>query len=834
MKLFTLFFMIITQAWAAEVCNPSKTFIGLGNVFETKPNEFVSMNYENKISLLKTNTNQIEKLFPDETWTRIVGFDQESGEVYLQKNFSPESYVKINMLKNPMEKKEISLQEKAQRFGGNYLENGKKYFIDPQTKEKKEYPEFCQNDQVKDCMFRPDGKLSKLTVNGVFQIVNQDGSLSQEIRNVMVTSSFMLTTDGTLNIKYDRFYISVNAVNGAVNFTYPTPSSLSDGARKKECKRDLDFMQPNESVICQGTYFDTYKQVASNCQKVPEIKDCDCELQDKNETQFLSDLKLKVACETDYDEKTWDDIVPMKDSLTPEESKLWAIRLKKMIATDKNKNWVMYKVLKEKGYLKDIDYLVDLKTSGILPAHEKINLEGLCLSPQEKKELVLKFKDSIDRQLAQNKISFLKNNKNLFTSDQLEYIVTDIADNNVERSVQENNELRDVFSSKLYKFALQVLNKELGLDYHPLNDVTVTQKGDDALVIRVSTEPFKNSQENMSGIHYKVLAKIPKAAVDGAQEFNYDFLSLGKKHQAKIKINPLDHVTKTVSDEKSPNYQEMWSDGVLRGLIVSNETGENGVWTRDAYISYYTRTGCIFEPSLKRVVDTKAYLQSRIQGPDVADYLLKEAHSDGDDVNLMSITSKAEIRVCRKTREDGKKEEVEILFPLFSKNEEPKANEKIQNKDFANWFGQRVKDGKGQLVYINSSCNSKSKAINEIPAVASANPDAGVKLANIASNSLVYFFRDEAQKGISNEDRSNSKKFILEGLRNNLSYESIRQSMMMDPRYMNGSGNQFLFPDEKKYREVLSPVFMTPVNIDVKTYVERQNSKLEEYSLWNY
>ncbi|MGE3610942.1 MAG: hypothetical protein AB7I27_15230 [Bacteriovoracaceae bacterium] len=743
----------------------------------------------------------------------------------------------------------VSEEEVARKFGGMFKKDGNAYFFDKKNQKEIKLPAACNEVHVRTCIVIGRGLLL-FTKNPItIQLFNLEGSMVGEYRwNFRGEEYKDLFVDNDLNLingndlyKLDPF--SGNFVSAGIN-DHREYFNWGDPIQDCGLVKDNNF-----KGICTATGYNgniNYLYLTrGNCREIPQV--LDCEELDQKETaksalKLLDDVGLKLACQSDFDEKLWDSLTPDKNPLTKDEAIKWLYRFSKPGGYNEQKHQAILKGIYNSGLAKYFENQISqigIQNGYVGELTQPLSFNNSCLSDKEKEKIQPLYYERIKKSLQYNPKLTQKNYDQIklylpiLTSTQIDNIVRDLSDIQL-LEVKEGGRTRDdealsnVSNSKIVHYLESVIQKKLGLPYRDYNDVAIIQDGYEIKVLRLSVSPFSKSAETEYGIHVNVLNSINKKSFTGSQKIELSFKASEKKHSASISINPVEGVL--FDKAPSPKYEELLNDKVLRGLIITNQVDDNGYWTMDAYMAYYTRNGCIFDRSKFSEVDTKMYLQKRVAGPEVADYLIKEAHSGGDDMNLFSYYPKSKLLSCQKQNSDGTQEEVELLIPIVDNS----YGHHITSADFADWMDNRVKSEKGQLLYINSSCYSRDKAIYEIPAVAEKNPEAAQKLVNIASTSYVYFYRDPSQRRLSLEDQNNSKRFMLDGIRNKKTYQEIRDSMKNDPRYSAGTGNQFIFPDEKSYQTKIGDTLATPVSINIKTFVEDNKGGMREYTLSNY
>ena len=370
----------------------------------------------------------------------------------------------------------------------------------------------------------------------------------------------------------------------------------------------------------------------------------------------------------------------------------------------------------------------------------------------------------------------------------------------------ESNAGRGIFASKLYYFALNAVRPLFGEEKRPLGDVTVVRQNEQNRVVKLTALPSLGSDANFAknfGFHVTELAKYRSSEVgkgEGVEllvDWQHDEAMVDGepvKFSASVKLGPAKQRF-VPNPQKAPDYKALWKDGFFTGAIVMGTSMEDPVDLMDEYMEYYKQKGFKLEPTVP-VTDLVKWLQEKVQGGEL-DYLLKEAHSDGDDKNIFRIQRAAKLMVGRRKTKEGE-EVIYLVYPndpvRLSANSVP-----LSNQVFGQWMKDRASAGQGPLIYFNTSCESVTKAINELSA-------AGTNLfVNIPSDSIVKTFLNEKNSGIYQ---------LLEGFRGQKTYEQIRTMIDTTTDAKEGE-DSFLFPDMEEYKTELTDRLKEAIDIEV-------------------
>jgi len=251
---------------------------------------------------------------------------------------------------------------------------------------------------------------------------------------------------------------------------------------------------------------------------------------------------------------------------------------------------------------------------------------------------------------------------------------------------------------------------------------------------------------------------------------------------------------------EGPDYPALWKDGKLHGVVVvGSSLRDYATTTMDEYVSYYQRNGFEFSEGRVAVGSLPAFLEEQIKKGS-ADYLIKEAHSDGDRKNLFRVDARgAVLRGVRKDSRGKVIESVDLLFPESDRREGIETR-LISNQDFGAWIRNRDTP----LIYFNTSCWSINKALHELTAAQSP------LLVDIPSTGVTRVFRDQDTSG---------EYAMLESLRLKRSYDEMRRALEGTANFKERGSDHFLFPSlsDKEYQARIVDVLKTPLDVRIET-----------------
>ncbi len=368
-----------------------------------------------------------------------------------------------------------------------------------------------------------------------------------------------------------------------------------------------------------------------------------------------------------------------------------------------------------------------------------------------------------------------------------------------------------MFQSKLYYFAKKFALDLVGDPSKSATDLAMAVRNGKNVPVILGSGDLQGASQSKAedstgagplfGFSYKTLDPISipdNAKVGDKLQRKISWIYEGAPFTADAKITVLEPLANMVSKDKSPNYAALKKDGKLTGMMIIGSNLSSGASVVDQYLTYYQNAGFRFKPA--KSIDAVNFFKSSIQSGEL-DYLIKEAHSDGDEKNLFRANRFGRVFEGTLDKSDGTKEVVYLLAPDSEKTD----TKLISNQEFGAWVRAR---GKNQpIVYFNSSCSSTRKVISEIAATHSPN------LIPIATSTSVLTF-------VNNE--TNGTRQVLQSFRDGKDYEAIRSDLQRTANYLRGR-DHYLFPDDKEYDDVIRKNLK--MNLDVEVSVRDRSGK---------
>ena len=564
---------------------------------------------------------------------------------------------------------------------------------------------------------------------------------------------------------------------------------------------------------------------------------------DQKQKAFLEQYLLSEACRTDFSPKNWREILPgaKSETFTTREAGLYLLKWEKPGGFEAQKDLpVLMGILSNQEYCQKNSLQIKRALSGILtqsdilyfqivdryPHLKKILLaisEGSstksCITEKESERITQSVLLYIDQLLASTSVynSGMENWEQLaplshvlknLSLDAKERYSTEMSERLSDFAMMQSS-LKDVFPPKIFQFAAQAIAPIFGDQPKSITDLVVIRQSNQLRPILLGTEPVTEIrsgvrpaygfyQKSLEPFESPVLKKAGPSSEKSTTAKEIAWKHAGNEYRASVKANIIPRTSK-IEVQVAPNYRALKKDGEFRGEIIAGENLgiSDGKYFMDEYLEYFTGQGFEFNPNETKIEDLKSYLSNEIKS-NRADYFVKESHTSGDDRNVMRISKKGNRLEGVRTRPDGIKEVVHLVYPTY----EYKTSELISNAEFGTWIRERErKPDATPLIYFNRSCYSDKKAVQELTAAQSP------LLVEIPATDVMYFFLNE-------EDTAG--RIILDGFRNEKTYPELRADLAKNKKYREKTANGFIFPDEPEYQAKIWKQIQDAVDIEIE------------------
>lgn len=556
--------------------------------------------------------------------------------------------------------------------------------------------------------------------------------------------------------------------------------------------------------------------------------------------------KVNVAalCAKGFEAAAWDKAIPLpQGTLSPEEARLWLLRFQKPKGLDLTRHLpILFAILKDEKYVDENSALVVGALEGTLLVSNLLyeallgrfpflkNLKSApvgddesCRTSEERGLVAKGVIDYVGDLRATHSRPTLADLSPLgplrgtlsklpreSKEDLIHQITNDLAD-----SAADTKELQGIFHSKIYYFVKQAVGKWFGEAPRQLTDLTLVREAGRLVPHLLGVNQIDaETQVNSFGFHKKQLAPIsvdslaehPVGPIDLGDRSKVRWRHGGKPFTADIGLT-IQQQRDLAPHMEAPPYDDLWAGGKLTGIVI---TGTNlrseGPQVMRSYRQYYEAEGFTFGTP-KRVDDVHRFLRESVESGELR-YLIKEAHSDGDEKNLFRLDKVGDVATGTRRNADGSQEVVYLVSPVAEKKE----TVLLGNDEFGQWLRNRETNGHGSLVYFNTSCWSTTKALNEIESAGTK------KFINIPSTTMVSPF---------SYYEGDAERLMLDGFRRKESYKQIRSRMERNDAFKKRTGNVFIFPDESDYERQIRQLVKIPMEIKIRV----RDSDGREYHL---
>ncbi len=637
--------------------------------------------------------------------------------------------------------------------------------------------------------------------------------------------------------------IAVSSYNGDTRvvdtkFNKVTPLKLSKDAKPLQLSSDgKKFLSMIDKTVFLSS---TVSICVSDPYRIAEPQNTACKTGDANPipesvSNVIKAVTQDAHCTQDFNPELWKSITPAppKNPIQPEMAKDFLRRFQKPGGFEPIADLPIMLAILRSQIPKSDPELVNLALQGVLYTSKSL-YQGLldkfpalvhaplaahpqpglsCRTPAEVEKILARTKAYVSNLLVKNgpnstyeqwnSLRPLTSLLSQFKPEEKDAFSESIADQLSDGAAVSPN-LSGVFHSKLYKFSHEAVLPLFGEKQKPLTDLTLIRKENSIQPILLGMSPIDQDEAgtiNAYGFYAKLLTPIPVSSevasheVTSEKQFNWSQNSKNYHAQLKLTTGGRGDI---IPGDSAPRYPELWKDGKLTGLVISGSNLGIGKDVIDEYLEYYSDRGFEFEAE-KPIPDMKKFLSKKIASGEV-DYFVKEAHSDGDEKNVFRMDASAKVLVGHKRSKPGKPlrdEVVYLIYPDASK----KASVLLANEEFGEWIRAREKAGKGQFVYFNTSCWSKTKALHEIQAAATPT------LLDIPTMSVTQTFTNT---------HDDAEQLLLSSFREGKNYSKMREALMRNRHYKDKKKNVFSFPDEASYKTEITNLVKIPLRTELK------------------
>ncbi len=481
-------------------------------------------------------------------------------------------------------------------------------------------------------------------------------------------------------------------------------------------------------------------QICIKCTNIDKLVD---------QVENLTDLSVEALCVKDYSKSDWDNVTPKIDlgqtSISEKDALMYLLRFQKMGGFEAKAHLPILLAILKSDLVVQKPELISNALANVLSVSNQLFESLLEEFPNLRKPLDTKAtskdfvcqNDKDKNAFTQAAIEYLKykkysNPKRSSFSDwqdlgaisnflaklppaQKESALYDIAFSLADGAADDSR-YSGIFYSKIFQFTKRAAMPLFGLkeETKPLTDLSLVRERNKIKPILLGEAPINNEADTKTvyGFFIKNFPeiKIPADVQPGDKLYDstVKWEMKGKPYTAKLKIDVGDKNKALIPEGDSPKYSELRRGEDLVGLVMTGTSlgGSQTASTMNEYLSYYEKEGFEFSNDKKEISNITEFLKTQVESGELK-YMIKEAHSDGDDKNLFRMSTKANllIGINKKTNE-----KIYLAFPSPTDN----TSTLLSNQEFGQWIREREKKGGGQIVYFNTSCGSKAKAVHEI------------------------------------------------------------------------------------------------------------------------
>jgi hypothetical protein len=356
--------------------------------------------------------------------------------------------------------------------------------------------------------------------------------------------------------------------------------------------------------------------------------------------------------------------------------------------------------------------------------------------------------------------------------------------------------LSQIDPNKVWSFAwAQVAELFDHKEFVRFTDLSVSQRNGIITFGLLGTDSLEGIKPNKYGFYYKYLSKIAINDIAPKQAIAWSWSQRDVQYSANVVLNPPENK----ADVKVASFPA----GLNNGIVIFDKTLTSKDVKDDIaeYLKYFKSEGFEFA-SRKSLHDVPDYLRRRFLERQRIDYLIREGHADGDDDNLVTIYAQGFVI-------EGVKTPDQTISIVFNLSEKP-VERRISNDQFAGWVEQSHDAGNKPFVFLNTSCWGIEKAWVSLSRLSSS------KLIEVASLTPVNYFSNA---------QPDATGILINGIRHGEAFESLRSKLKLLPDYGSGKGDNFVFPDEKEY-----PQMVPIVKFQRSLFARKGNGKLKPYT----
>lgn len=367
-------------------------------------------------------------------------------------------------------------------------------------------------------------------------------------------------------------------------------------------------------------------------------------------------------------------------------------------------------------------------------------------------------------------------------------------------------EFADLPPYQVYAFAFNaaglLFDSESAVDF---TDFVASQTPDKIAFTILGTQPLDETVQNAFGFYSKNIQTLNPGALANPYVLKWDWQQGAKKYEALVSV-----MSRQPYLNRSPPTSFSTANRHGSVIVDANLEVDQTQTTVAEYVRYFQTAGYKFGDP-QAVPDLLETVTKSISSSDhPIDYLVKEAHSNGNSDVVFKVAPKG--FVLRGIRKEGGKERETI--DIFYNIDETPVEIDVGAAEFGQLIDKRGSSNAHPLVYFNTSCWSYEKASFELGWISSSG------FYEIPSLTSVNMFE---------ANDNNAEKVLLDGIRSGSSFKEIRSLLKKQVGYASGFEDRFVFPDEEVYARKIARYGAPPAQISRQLFLWNDKQQKMKY-----
>lgn len=247
-------------------------------------------------------------------------------------------------------------------------------------------------------------------------------------------------------------------------------------------------------------------------------------------------------------------------------------------------------------------------------------------------------------------------------------------------------------------------------------------------------------------------------------------------------IQPVKMPPITIQEKESPEYEQMYADGTMTGLIYTGANRSEDQWITDEYLSFFKTHGYTFKEPVD-IKDFKNLLEEKTRSGEL-DYIKQDDHIGSSAVTISELASEGKIFEGNKKLSDGRLQKVYIFKPVKMSSMD---NERLMASELSEWTKSRKENKGSEVLYIDARCSSDQFRTSYLRYFDSA------PITLLSTSNGVYPLKFTSES---------ANRVMLDSLINHRDYNKMHELMeKYDPKYKETESNNFILPNSENYND---------------------------------